>query len=98
VILFPALVYLIGMRTRRAPATSLALIWLSSFVATIGHASAGNTDLRLAIPLLVGGTLGVQVGISLCNRLAGFRLRRLFGLVVVAAMVLVVAKVASLLV
>jgi hypothetical protein len=98
VILFPALVYLMGMRTHPAAATSLALIWLSSFVATISHTVAGNTDLRLAIPLLVGGTAGVQIGISLCKRLAGLRLRRLFGLVILAAIVLVAAKVASILI
>lgn len=98
VILFPALVYLVGMRTRFAAATSLALIWLSSFAASISHTVAGNTDLGLAIPLLVGGTLGVQVGISLCKRMAGFRLRRLFGLVVLAAMVLVAAKIVSILI
>ena len=98
VILFPALVYLMGMRTHPAAATSLALIWLSSFVATISHTVAGNTDLRLAIPLLVAGTVGVQIGISLGKRLAGLRLRRLFGLVILAAIVLVAAKVASMLV
>jgi len=40
----------------------------------------------------------VQIGISLCKRLAGLRLRRLFGLVILAAIVLVGAKVASILV
>ena len=98
VILFPALVYLMGMRTHPAAATSLALIWLSSLVATISHTVAGNTDIRLAIPLLVGGTVGVQIGITFCKRLAGLRLRRLFALVVMAAMVLVCAKVASILI
>jgi len=81
VILFPALVYLVGMRSRLAAATSLVLVWLSSFVATIGHTLVGNSDLLLAIPLLVGGTVGVQIGVSLCKKMAGLKLRRLFGLV-----------------
>ena len=96
VILLPALVYLIGMRTYRATATSLAIVWVSSLIATITHSLAGNTDLSLAIPLLLGGTVGLQFGSRLCSRLGGPRLRRYFSLVVLAAIALVAAKIAAL--
>ena len=92
VILLPALVYLVGMRTHRAAATGLAMIWLSSFVAAINHAMAGNTDIRLVIPLLLGGTAGLQLGVALSSRLDGPKLRQYFSLVVVGGMVLVSAK------
>jgi len=92
VIMLPALVYLVGMKTHRATATSLALIWLSSLVASVTHTLRGNTDLLLAIPLLLGGTVGVQIGVALCSKLGGCQLRRYFSLVVLAAMVLVAAK------
>ena len=95
VVMLPALVYLIGMRTHAASATSLALIWLSSFVAVITHASLGNIDLALAIPLLVGGTLGLQVGARLCTRLIGPRIRRYFTFVVLAAMLMVLVKLVT---
>jgi len=96
VILVPALIYLVGMRTHRAAATSLALIWLSSFVATITHSLRGNTDLLLAIPLLLGGSAGLQLGVNLCSKLGGAQLRRYFTFVVLAAMLMVAAKLGSL--
>ncbi|MBC7316145.1 MAG: sulfite exporter TauE/SafE family protein, partial [Chloroflexi bacterium] len=92
VILLPALVYLVGMRTHCAAATSLVIVWLTSFVATITHSLAGNTDLLLAVPLLVGGSLGLQVGVNICNRTRGARLRRYFCFVVLTAIVLIVGK------
>lgn len=92
VVLVPGLVYLVGMRTQRAAATSLAMVWLTSFVATVRHATAGNTDLALAIPLLIGGSIGLQIGVSACARLRGPQLRRYFTFVVLAAAVMVAAK------
>lgn len=96
VILLPVLVYLVGMRTHCAAATSLVIIWLTSLVATITHSLAGNTDLLLACPLLVGGSVGLQVGVNLCNRTGGARLRRYFCFVILAAVVLILAKLGAL--
>lgn len=95
VLLLPSLVYLVGMRTHRATASSLALIWLSSLVATLTHASRGNTDIALGIPLLLGGTVGLQIGVGLHSRLLGPRLRRYFCLVVLAAMLIVAGKLVA---
>ncbi|MBM3188507.1 MAG: sulfite exporter TauE/SafE family protein [Chloroflexi bacterium] len=95
VILLPALVYLVGMRTHCATATSLALVWASSFIATIEQSLAGNANLLLAIPLLMGGTLGIQLGVKLASRLGGPKLRQYFSLVVIATMVLVAARIVS---
>ncbi|MBC7234760.1 MAG: sulfite exporter TauE/SafE family protein [Chloroflexi bacterium] len=93
VLMVPALVYLVGLRTHKAAATSLAIIWLSSLIATITHAARGNADLLLAIPLLLGGTAGLQLGVNLCNRLAGPQLRRYFSLVVLTASLIVIGKI-----
>lgn len=97
VIIVPTLVYLAGMHTHRAAATSLAMVWLSSLVATITHASAGHVDLLLAVPLLTGGSVGVQLGVALCRRLAGRQLRRHFAFVVLAAALIVATKLACIL-
>ena len=97
VILVPAFIYLVGMRTHCASATSLAMIWLSSVVGTITHASYGNTDMTLAIPLLLGGAAGLQIGVGFCSRLDGIKLRRYFAFVVLAALLLVGAKIAAIL-
>ena len=97
VILVPALLYLVGMPMHSVSATSLAMVWLTSFLATITHARLGNTNLALAIPLLLGGTLGVQFGASLCIRLRAQVLQRYFSLVVLAAALIVAIKLAGLL-
>ncbi|HHX44974.1 MAG TPA: sulfite exporter TauE/SafE family protein [Chloroflexi bacterium] len=96
VILVPALIYLVGMRAHQAAATSLALIALSSFVAVIVHAGAGNTNLALAVPLLIGGSVGVQFGATLCDRCDGQQLKRSFVLVVVGALLIVLGKLIGL--
>ena len=96
VVLVPALIYLVGMRAHQAAATSLALIALSSFVAVIIHAGAGNTDLRLVVPLLIGGSVGVQFGATLCDRCNAQQLKRSFALVVVGALLIVVGKLVGL--
>ena len=96
VVLVPALIYLVGMRTHCAAATSLAMVWLTSFLATIAHAARGNVDLALAVPLLVGGSIGLQVGLRLCRRLSGGALRRYFSWVVVLAALIVLGKLIDL--
>jgi hypothetical protein len=97
VVMLPALVYLVGMRTHQASATSMALVWLAGVVATVNHALAGNTRLALALPLLIGGTVGVQVGVRLCGQIGGAKLRRYFGFVVLAAVLMVALKLVSIL-
>ena len=47
--------------------------------------------------LLVGGSVGVQIGISLCAKLGGQQLKRYFVLVIVLAWVLVAIKVIGIL-
>lgn len=96
VVLVPALIYLVGMRAHQAAATSLALVALSALIAVIIHAGAGNTDLRLAVPLLIGGSVGLQLGVNLCNRCSGRQLKRSFALVVVGALLIVVGKLVGL--
>jgi hypothetical protein len=97
VIMVPGLIYLVGMRTHRATATSMAMVWLTSFAAIISHALAGNINLTLAIPLLVGGSLGVQVGVALSGKLGGRHIRRYFTFVVLAAVLLVAGRLGAIL-
>jgi uncharacterized membrane protein YfcA len=92
VLLLPSLVYLVGLRTRRAISTSLLMVWLTSIVAVVTQTLAGNVHLELAIPLLVGGAVGVRVGSRLCVHLSGTWLRRSFVYVVLLAAVLVAYK------
>ncbi len=96
VIMMPALLYLVGMRPHRSSATSLAIVFLSSLVAVISKVPQGDTSIPLAIPLLLGGTFGLQFGVSICNKTSGSNLKKYFVGVVVAAMVVVIYNVISL--
>ncbi|MHB1354964.1 MAG: sulfite exporter TauE/SafE family protein [Anaerolineae bacterium] len=98
VLLLPTLVYLVGLRTRRAISTSLLMVWLTSIVAVVTHTLAGNVDLLLAVPLLFGGILGARVGSRLCVNLSGNWLRRAFVYVVLFTAVIVVSKLVALLI
>lgn len=95
VILLPALVYLVGMRTHAAIVTSSVMVWLTSMVAAISHASAGNVDVALLLVLLVGGTVGAMAGQSVCDRIAGPKLRRYFSYVVLGVVIMVLAQLVS---
>ncbi len=95
IILLPALVYLVGMRTHRAIVTSLFMVWLTSLVAAITHAANGNFDLSVLIALLVGGTFGSRVGMVISDKLDGLRLRRYFCYVVLGVAGMVVARLVA---
>jgi uncharacterized membrane protein YfcA len=92
VILLPVLVYLVGMRTHAAVVTSSLIVLLTSVVAGISHAAAGNVDVPLLMVLLVGSTIGAQGGQVIFERLSGASLRRYFGLVVLGVAVTVVIR------
>jgi len=95
VILLPALVYLVGMRTHAAIVTSSVMVWLTSVVASLKHAAVGNFDLLLLLVLLVGGTIGAQAGQIVCDRMSGARLRRYFSYVVLAVEVTVIGRLVA---
>ncbi|MEN6479149.1 MAG: sulfite exporter TauE/SafE family protein [Anaerolineales bacterium] len=97
VILVPALVYLVGLSPHKATATSLVMVWCSSAIAIVGHTLAGNTRLDLALPLLLGGSVGAQLGVALANRTGGGKLKRYFAWVAVLAILVVVWKLSRML-
>lgn len=89
IVLVPALIYLVGLRTHQAATVVLALSWLMAFVGTIGHALLGNVQLRLVAVLLVGGAVGAQFGSRLAERATGRLLRGWFALLILIVAVLV---------
>lgn len=78
VALMPILMYGIGMHTRMAAGTGILVLLASSLAGTAAHARAGHVDLGVAVCLLVGSTVGTQIGATLTARLNGQRLRGLF--------------------
>ena len=100
VIILPILVYLVGQGSIVAARTSLVLVWTSSLLTTVYHATAtcdakdmfqvGNVNFKIGSMLLAGGLIGSFVGHNIQERISGKSLRRWFCLIVGAALVMVI--------
>ncbi len=89
VLLFPALVYLVGQRENKAVGTSLLLVWISSLVGVVRKSQAGDVSLLLFIFLLTGGLIGTFLGTRIGLKLAGPKIRLYFIYVVIAGILMV---------
>lgn len=58
----PALIYLIGTPTLIAVGTDLFEIIISAGYGSLRHGMSGNVDIMLALTMLLGATLGAQIG------------------------------------
>jgi len=78
VILVPGLHYLFGIPTKRSARMSMLLVGMIAVQAIFIHASYRRIDLEIVGLLLVGGTVGAQVGVMLSDRTTGGTLRKQF--------------------
>ena len=97
VLLVPLLVTGFGMRIRAASGTGIVVLLATSLVGTLTHARMGHVALGVAMVLLVGSTVGSQVGAVLALRANGQRLRAAFVAFVACTAVAVAADLARLL-
>jgi uncharacterized membrane protein YfcA len=93
VLLMPIMLVVIGLTAHQAVGTSLGVVLFGSIAGMVEHAMAGNVSLWIAMPPLVGSTLGVQIGAWICARLHARRLRNYFAVIVLLAAVLVAADI-----
>jgi uncharacterized membrane protein YfcA len=91
VLFVPLLILVVGLAPHQAVGTSLGVVLLSSISGTIKHGLAGRVSLSLTMVLLVGSTLGVQLGAGVCRRLGGRQLRQYFAVLVFLAAVALAA-------
>ena len=96
VVLLPALIYLVGLRTQKAAGTSLMLVWLSSLLAVISHIINRNIHWWLWVLLVAGGLIGTFLGTKIGLKIDGPKLRLYFVFVVLATVLLVGYKVVGL--
>ena len=75
----PALVYILGCPTVVAVGTNLFEIMFSSGYGVLTHSFKGNVHLVLVLALLIGTTVGAQVGASYTRKAGGPRVRFGFG-------------------
>lgn len=88
-LIVPALVLFAGVDSRMAVGTSLAVIVLNSITGIIGHLRFESFDWTLLAGFLAFALGGMAMGTMLANRLAEYRLRRLFACTVLVLAVAV---------
>jgi uncharacterized membrane protein YfcA len=89
VALNPVLIYGFGFPIRQAVGTGIIVLFVTSMVGTFSHALKDHVDLRLAVILLVGGTVSAQFGARASRHLSGRMLGRIHAVVILAAVVAV---------
>ena len=88
----PALVYIVGCPTVVAVGSDLFGIVFSAGYGVITHAFKGNVNLVLVLALLLGTTIGAQVGASFTRMAGGPRVRLGFGALAFIGVIMVVVK------
>jgi hypothetical protein len=83
VIFMPMLLLVVGLNMHLAVGTSLGVVLCSALAGVLIYGARGQASLWIVAPLLVGSSIGVQLGAWLCDRLNATRLRRYFALVVI---------------
>ncbi|MGE5235571.1 MAG: sulfite exporter TauE/SafE family protein [Acidobacteriota bacterium] len=91
----PALVYILGCPTVVAVGTDLFEIMFSSGYGVLTHAVKGNVHLVLVLALLLGTTVGAQVGASYTRKAGGPWVRFGFGCMAFIGVIMVVIKLYS---
>ena len=86
----PAMIYLLGVPTAVAIGTSLFMIVFASGMGTLSHAVHGNCDIVLAACLLVGSTVGAQIGAYVTKKLRGVQIRHALAYLAFATAVVVI--------
>lgn len=69
VIMVPAFTSILGVPTRQAIGTSMAVIVFTAISASWRHLQNGNVDLRVIAPVALLSIVGAQVGASLVPKL-----------------------------
>ncbi len=88
----PALVYILGCPTVVAVGTDLFEIVFSSGYGVLTHAFKGNVHLVLVLALLIGTTVGAQVGASYTRKAGGPWVRFGFGCLAFVGVIMVAVK------
>lgn len=79
-LIVPALVLLLGVDTKRAVPTSLAVIAFNAAGGVLGHVQQAHVDWALTGPFLAAALAGIAVGAWIVRRLSTSSLRLAFGI------------------
>ncbi|MCW5977153.1 MAG: sulfite exporter TauE/SafE family protein [Bryobacteraceae bacterium] len=88
----PALIYLIGCPTHVAVGTDLFEVAISGLYGAGSYSYKGRTELLAALVMLVGASVGAQIGTVATKYVRGYGIRIFFGIAVVGCAVSIVFK------
>ena len=80
----PVLIYLVGIPTRTAVGTVLAVGFPTALAAAAGKVATGQVPLLITVAVVVGAVIGAQFGSWLSARTPASALRWLYGVLVSA--------------
>lgn len=90
VLLMPILLYGFGMSVRNAAGTGVLLLFLTVLVGTVEYTMRDRVSLRLAMAILIGSSIGAQLGALTTHYLPNRKLRLIFaGLVACTVLVII---------
>jgi uncharacterized membrane protein YfcA len=92
----PALIYLIGCPTAIAVGTDLFSVLFSGAYGCWTYGVKGAVDIIAAIYMLVGASIGAQIGVTAVKYVRGYGIRLLFAVMIILAGVSVLLKQAEL--
>lgn len=84
-IIMPTLVYVIGLPTIIAVGTTLITVFFSSAYGCFIYAINGRVEIIAALVLLVGASIGVQIGATAVRYVKGYGIRLLFAIMIIFA-------------
>jgi uncharacterized membrane protein YfcA len=91
----PALIYLVGCPTHVAVGTDLFEVAISGLYGAASYSYKGRTELMAAIIMLIGASIGAQIGSVATKYVKGYGIRIFFGIAVVGCAVSITLKLVA---
>lgn len=91
-IILPVLVYLIGLPTTIAVGTSLVTVLFTAAYGCFTYAMKGRVELVAAFIMLIGASIGAQIGATAVKYIKGYGIRLLFAIMIIFAGISVVTE------
>ena len=88
----PALIYMVGCPTHVAVGTDLFEVMISGLYGAATYTFKGRVELVAAMIMLVGASVGAQVGAVATKYIKGYGIRIAFGIAVVGCMISILMK------
>jgi uncharacterized membrane protein YfcA len=88
----PALIYLVGCPTHIAVGTDLFEVAISGLYGAASYSYKGRTELAAAVIMLIGASVGAQIGSVATKYVKGYGIRIFFGVAVVGCAISIIFK------